>query len=922
LSDVTEGRKDGGISSTPESSQWFVGRHDELKVFADWAERARRGTSGIVWIEGDAGSGKSALVREALRSLPGDTQIMRASAHEYGATASLDLIHQLVPVEAATSFAEGLQLLELLSSTLSGELLVVVIEDLHWADADSSRALLSMTQRLDQEHLLLVVTSRPDLHNDEWQRVRFDPDRCGQITLGNFSVQEVADLAAHAGAVLAPRYLERLHQHTDGHPLYTRLLLSELTVAQLEQADDLPAPRSLASTTTAALAKLSEDARRLASALAVLNDAVPLSAAAQVAGIEAPAVVLEELLPSGLVVWYPRQTPATVQLAHPLFRAAIYDDLPPTMRRELHLGAAEVSDDATALVHRVAASETTDDELADELENRALDPELRLPAATRAQYLIWASSISSDRVERENRLIEAARMFLGNRLVSRALALRDQIERTSESPRRDLVLGMMDWTRGDFVDAEAHLLAASDAESTSSDPRTAAQALSRLASIRLTRMEAARGLDEATRARALRPDDDELRWETLPSLAIGRAILEGADRGLEELAAEFPASAAEAGFGDADLLVTRAMLSFYGGRASDGRRDLRRAIELARRGAPLAQHPRAHVHLCQLLFDSGDWDDAAVHAHLAVSLIHDDPHIWEATHVYAAAMLVPAARGQWDMADAFADQARAAGERSGTVEGATAWRVAVGWLARARSDWGTVVAALGPLDAAVEETGLAVLQRYWGCVVADTLVEAHLVLGHTEEAKRVLAHVEWLHEHGRMPPSAVLYRSRAAVAVAEGRSTDADEAFDAALACLDEWDGVLEQALLHRSIGRHRLAMRDRPGALRSLRRAVELLQPLGAAPYADLVEHDLAGLGGVEVGGDRTRTMLTLTEREQSVAALVASGLTNRQVASELYVSQKAVEYHLTNIYGKLGVRTRQELRNHPSLTLGPSGS
>jgi DNA-binding NarL/FixJ family response regulator len=54
----------------------------------------------------------------------------------------------------------------------------------------------------------------------------------------------------------------------------------------------------------------------------------------------------------------------------------------------------------------------------------------------------------------------------------------------------------------------------------------------------------------------------------------------------------------------------------------------------------------------------------------------------------------------------------------------------------------------------------------------------------------------------------------------------------------------------------------------------------------------------------------LEFTDRESDVVALVAKGMTNREVAEELYVSEKAVEYHLRNIFGKLGIRSRRELR------------
>ncbi|MGA2838435.1 MAG: LuxR C-terminal-related transcriptional regulator [Acidimicrobiales bacterium] len=908
-----------GVRRSPP--QLFVGRHDELTCISVWAERARSGASGTVWIEGEAGSGKTALVRQALLSLPGRCQIVRASAHEYAGSVSLDLVHQLAPVEAPSSFAAGLELLEHLSSRMEGDLLVVVVEDLHWADADSRRALLSMAQRLDQEHLLLMITSRPDLHNEEWQRMRLDTAGCGQVDLRNFSVQEVAELADRVGMGLAPRHVSRLHQHTDGHPLYTRVLLSELSISQLEQADDLPAPRSLASTITASLARLPSEARGLASALAVLNDAVPLSTAGLVAGIENPAIALEDLLPSGLVLWHPREPQTVIQLSHPLSRAAIYDDLPPTTRRHLHMQAADVSDDATALVHRVAAAESTDDALADELVATADDHGLRLSAATRAQYLLWASSLSSDRRVREDRLIEAARVLLVNRHVSRGLALWHQVEHCGDSPRRSLVLGMMSWVRGEPADAEEHLLAASDERSVAADPAAAAQALARLASIQLVRFQAAEGIDTAERARRLQPTDDELRRATLPSLAVGRGIQEGAHRGLEVLAEEFSESAAAAGFGDADILVTRGMLGYYDSQQVTPVRDLRRATELARRGAPLAQHPRAHVHLCQLLFNSGDWDDAAVHSRLALSLILDDPHVWEEAQVFAAATLVPAARGQWSVAEGYAEQALRAAEASHNPEGDVASRLAAAWLARARGRWDDVIALLAPLAATIGHSSFVGLQRFWADVVSVVFIDALVAGGRSGEARHALDALDALHEQGGVPRGAAFFRSRAAVAVVEGRTDEATEAFDAALDRLVQDDPVVERALLRHAVGRHRYAVGDRPGALRLLREATELLEPLGADPFLDRMRLDLATWGGVRVVTDPSRTMLALTEREQSVAALVARGLTNRQAASELYVSQKAVEYHLSNIYGKLGVRSRQELRNHPALMLEPRG-
>ena len=89
----------------------------------------------------------------------------------------------------------------------------------------------------------------------------------------------------------------------------------------------------------------------------------------------------------------------------------------------------------------------------------------------------------------------------------------------------------------------------------------------------------------------------------------------------------------------------------------------------------------------------------------------------------------------------------------------------------------------------------------------------------------------------------------------------------------------------------------------------MRILQAAGAAPYVARVAADLEQAGaGVAVAPKRP--LAALTEREQDVVALVAKGMTNREVAAQLYVTDKAVEYHLGNVYAKLGIRSRRELR------------
>ena len=101
----------------------------------------------------------------------------------------------------------------------------------------------------------------------------------------------------------------------------------------------------------------------------------------------------------------------------------------------------------------------------------------------------------------------------------------------------------------------------------------------------------------------------------------------------------------------------------------------------------------------------------------------------------------------------------------------------------------------------------------------------------------------------------------------------------------------------------------NRKDAVERLRQALELYQVLAAAPFAARAEEELTAcrLPGTPGGG---QSVLALTSRETEVTLLVRKGLSNPEIAAELFISRKAVEYHLGNIYAKCGLHGRQELR------------
>ena len=297
-----------------------------------------------------AGSGKTTLLREALAGLPEEFVTIRAQADEVANDVAYELARQLGSDTAEGAFFAGQALLGTWARSQERGPVVVVVEDLHWADA-AFQAIPGAARRLDQDRIVVIVTSRPG-SDEGWERFRRDGRRCKELMLRAFDANEVAELAAARGIELSPRQAIRLTEHTGGHPLWVHTLLVELSPAELRSPGELPAPRSLASAVTARLSEVSTSGRALAAALSVINQRVALAVVGRVAGIAQPLEGFESLLAAGLVRWDSREAGSPVEFIHPLYRLAVYEDLPPTLRRDLHQSAVQVPTPAAVLAPR------------------------------------------------------------------------------------------------------------------------------------------------------------------------------------------------------------------------------------------------------------------------------------------------------------------------------------------------------------------------------------------------------------------------------------------------------------------------------------------------------------------------------------------------------------------------------------------
>ena len=883
----------------------FVGRTDQLASISSCVQDADAGRPWVVWVEGDAGSGKSALLRQATSSLPGGFQVIRGQADELATDVPFELLSQLGSAHTGAPFVVGMDLLRSWSLLQDQGPVAVIIEDLHWADTASHQALLTAINRLDEDRVVVLVTSRPGVDGG-WERLRFDEGKCCRVGMEPLSATEIGTLSGLVGVTLTRAQSERLREHTRGHPLYVRMLLAELTPAQLQAPEGaLPAPRSLASITVATLAEQPEPARELAFALAVVNQPLLLLVAGDIAGIDEVTEAFESLLAINLVRWHPDGEESSIEFAHPLFRAAIYEDLSPTRRRDLHRAAARYLGGVAALAHRVWAATGPDSELFGELIDTARQELESGAPALAARSLLWASSVSPEPERGEQSLLRAAQLLLRDNQVARVVALSERIETCRDSDLRSLVLGLLDWQLGRASEAERRWLGiTSTARSEPAEQDTLVNALIELGNLYAIQGRAEEAIEVSARAMALPLDDakERLAWN---ARALGEGMLHGAPAGLQCLAARLPLDPEFVSGADVDLLVTRGILGFYAGLTNAAAADMRGAINLARKGSVSAQLPRSHLQLSVLLVNLGSWDEALLNARTALSLVTEAHQVWIEAQVFAALATVHAYRGQWELAEENIRQATDAASRLDTSEAVFTARIARAALARARNHPEAVVDALGELAAIPTFIPMFSSLGWW-----PPLIDAMIDSGKIDDADAQIHELQLAAEARGLDFSARIAGLTARVLAARNCPDEAAKIFGEALNLAGADFLFLDRAQLHQSFGRHLQAIGDRKGALTQLRSAHQLFSSVGAEPFVHRVEADLVA-SGLRPDAGAARSPLELTEREQDVVALVAKGLTNRETASELYISDKAVEYHLRNVFGKLGISSRRELRH-----------
>jgi DNA-binding CsgD family transcriptional regulator len=832
----------------------FVGRTEELAVFAEDLAAARAGRPRVVLLEGPAGIGKTTLVERFVASVD-DARVLHAGGEESESDIELAMLDQLLrragagALEATGHVQAGARLLDALGELQAGGTAIVVIDDAQWADATSLRALLFAIRRLVDDTLLLFVVVRdgdtrlPEgLRKDHTVRhVRLEPLAVGEL-------HGLAD-------GLSPGAVRRLHEHSGGNPLYARELLAEVPSRLWESTGGpLPAPRSYADLVLARLRTLPEPAVALAEAAAVLGVRSALALAARVGEVADPHAAVDALR-----TLLEASAELELRFAHPLVRSAVYRGMSPGRRAALHLRAAElVEDEAAALKHRYAAAAVPDARLAEELAAFASRSSARQRWSSASWAFELASRVTPERAERERRLLAAIEAAMLSGDSPRARRLKTETAAFEPTPRLDTVLAYVAIGTGQRAEAEERLRRAW--ETGGEDARVA----ERLGFLGVLRLRADEAVEWSLRARSLTSGEDPVTAPAAAWLAIGLHWLGRTEEAYAVLDEQRERYGRGAGAIRGTLLLTD-------GRLDDAAAELASEEPRVVADGSLIVAGRLLATAAQVRFAAGDWDLAEALAHRATAYALESDDVSAQAVAGWAETLVPAARGDRETCDRLRRELEALPV---VFEAHVAERnLGLAVLAAARGDYEEVLRVL-PLDAP---------PRHYPWVEL---------------------HAEALVRLGRPVVLDGLPRLRGEYELLRDDHEAAIAAFESAIA-----DTPYERALVDFGLGRALRRARRRRAAAEALSRARDVFAALGALPLLGPCERELSacGLTPSKRGPDADRSQLTPQER--SVAQLAAAGRSNREIAAELLISVKSVERYLTQVYRKLGVSSRAGL-------------
>jgi DNA-binding CsgD family transcriptional regulator len=921
----------------PDRLHDLVGRTADLDRVRAFLDRAA-GDGAALLLAGGPGAGKSVLLEEACRTAAErGVRVLRASGVEFEAEVSFAGLNQLFlplhdrladlpalhrdaltvalgvgsgpPAGRLVVSAAALALLRL--GTASGPLLVAV-DDLQWLDRSSARVLGFVARRLEGSCIGLLGAVRTD--SDSFLLHAGLP----RHDVPPLDEPDAADLLRSRFPALAPGVRRRVVSAAQGNPLALLELPGSMTEAQRLADEPLPRSLSLSARLQELFADrvrgLPPDTRRLLllTALDGTGDLRPLRAAASGDGW------LDGLAPAERAGVVHLDTAADrVAFRHPLIGAAAVALATSGERRRAHAVLADLlTDDPERRAWHLAEAVAGPDEPTAALLEVAASLALHKGDAVRAvRALLRAADLSPRGADRARRLAEAA--YVGADAAGRLSSVPDLL---GEARRADPDTG---GSLATAVAAAHHLL------NGEGDVETAHLVLVRGIEDALRRGPAGGAVEEALHTLMLvcHFSGREEPWRAfeaalarlgpgVPPLLAVSARVYGDPAGapaadLERLEALVARVDEEV---DPVRIVRTAIAAFYVDRLAACRGALWRVVRDGRDGGAAASAVNALMMLCHDAFRDGRWEEAVRTAEEGIAWSERLGYRLIALPGLYCLALVAAARGDDEATRSLTDEMETwAAPRGVTMLGHFAAR-ARALAALGRGDYadalrlGTSITPAGRLTPHVPVA-------LW---TARDLVEAAVRTGHTAEAAAHVATVRRSPVVRHSPRLALLAAGAAALAAP---AEQAGALHREALASRGAASFPFERARLQLSYGEHLRRTRATSEARPQLTAALETFERLGARPWADRTAVELHASGHPAGPPSGDRDWSTLTPQEHEIASLAASGLSNKQIGTRLFLSPRTVSGHLYRVFPKLGITTRAALRDALGSAPSPAG-
>ncbi|MFS0899737.1 helix-turn-helix transcriptional regulator [Mycolicibacterium litorale] len=904
----------------------LIGRQREQQELARLLTGAREGRSGVVVLRGDAGMGKTSLL-EYLEARATDFRTLRIVGSESEMELAYAGLHQLCSgllgrldqlpppqqraLRVALGLADGdppdrlmvgLAVLTLLAEVSSERPTLCLVDDAQWVDAASLQALAFVARRVIADPIVIVFAA-----------CKRREDRL----LSDLPELQIRGLDDHDARMLLDRSLpgqldeqvrENIIAEARGNPLALLELHRVLSPAELAGGFGLAEADQLTNRLERGFGQQVTELSPQTKTLLLLAASDPtgdprwLRAAAEVLGI--PESAAETAEAAQLISIGTR-----VRFRHPLIRSAVYRSASPSERRRVHRALADVIDGPASDEHRAwhlgHAATGPDEQVAENLERSAGRARSRSGIAAGAAFLEFAADLTPDPHRRAQRALAAARAKLDagapesaaqllirarhptdderlstgiERMRARcALAtghVSEAISRLAESAHRvreiDPVLA-----RDIYLEA----LSAAVLAGRSTSPGTSAVAVGLAARADAPTVHPPRAVDLML---------DALVARVIDGYVIAAPLLK---RAVEAFLGLDAAEVAEPWFYAVITRVTVDLLDFEALHAI-----AERQLAALRAAGALGSLPRALDLLAVADIFRGRFPEAAAalsEAEAIATAIGDHEE-------HRADALLAAFRGQ----EALSHELTAAITDDAAMAPGQGFFVGAAWfsLAVLHNSLGHYTEALSACEQALENADFVI-----GALTLPEMVEAGTRCGEHAAAGSALARlIARADAGGTRTALGLAARSRALSS--DGPAAEAD--YLAALTHLEQTPAVVYLARTRLVYGEWLRRQGRRVEARAQLRSALDHFTAMGADGFADRTRRELEATGEtVRKRGSAVRRV-QLTTQEAHITQLARRGHSNSEIAAQLFISPRTVEWHMGKIFTKLGVTSRKELR------------